>query len=195
MIRIISSPHRDIAPVRSFSARLILGGCQSKHRPDRLGLPEASRYIDGDTKGQCDHRSNAGDGHQAPAHVIVPDDGQQAAMQDAELLANDPPDNEQRFHQHGQIGKAFDKLPDTRLELHRPDHADLETEVAQAGAQIVLDGNGLRCSSLRWVSSTRSFWLRNVFTCTGRYSPARIICAMPRASLRSVLLICAFSTA
>jgi hypothetical protein len=24
------------------------------------------------------------------------------------------------------------------------------------------------CSSLRWVNSIRSFWLRNVFTCTGR---------------------------
>ncbi len=54
-------------------------------------------------------------------------------MQDAELLANDPPDNEQRFHQHGQIGEVLDKLPDTRLELDRPDHADLETEVAQGG--------------------------------------------------------------
>jgi hypothetical protein len=51
----------------------------------------------------------------------------------AELLANDPPDNEQRFHQHGQIGEVLDRLPDTRLELNRPDHADLETEVAQGG--------------------------------------------------------------
>jgi cold shock protein len=31
-----------------------------------------------------DHRADAGDCHQAPAHIIVPDDGQQAAMQDAE---------------------------------------------------------------------------------------------------------------
>jgi len=34
-------------------------------------------------------------------------------MQDAELLANDPPDNEQRFHQHGQLGKVLDELFDT----------------------------------------------------------------------------------
>src|SRR5262249_11084001 len=54
-------------------------------------------------------------------------------MQDAELLANDPPDNEERFHQHGQIGKVLDKLPDTRLVLDCPDRADLETEVAQGG--------------------------------------------------------------
>jgi hypothetical protein len=63
-------------------------------------------------------------------------------MQDAELLANYPPDNEQRFHQHGQIGKVLDKLPDTRLVLDRPDRADLETEVG--GMQVVLGGNDLR---------------------------------------------------
>ena len=86
----------------------------------------------------------AGDRHQAPAHVIVADDGQHAAMQDAELLANDLPDNEQRFHQHGQIGEARDKLPDTRLELDPPNHAHLKAEVAQGGTQVVLDGDGLR---------------------------------------------------
>ena len=85
----------------------------------------------GDAIGQRDHRADTGDRHQAPAHIIVADDSQQAAMQDAELLANNLPDNEQWFHQHGQIGKALDKLPNTRLELDRPDHADLETEVAQ----------------------------------------------------------------
>ena len=31
------------------------------------------------------------------------------------------------------------------------------------------------CNSLRWVSSIRSFWLRSVLTCTGRYTPTRII--------------------
>jgi len=78
--------------------------------------------------------------HQAAAHIIVPDDNQQAVMQDPELLANYPPDNEQRFHQHGQIGKVLDKLPNTHLVLDRADRADLETEVAQGGTQVVLDG-------------------------------------------------------
>ena len=41
----------------------------------------------------------------------------------------------------------------------------------------------------------RCFWLVKVFTCTGRYRPTRIICAMPRASLRSVLLRWADSAA
>jgi len=38
-------------------------------------------------------------------------------MQDAELLANCRPDNEQWLDQHCQIGKVRDKLPDARLEL------------------------------------------------------------------------------
>src|SRR5262249_45332856 len=130
-------PHHLISAPRYCTgsvvlARLILGGCESKHRPHRLGLPETGRRIDRDAIGERDNRSDTRDRHQAPAHIIVPDDGQQAAMQDAELLANDPPDNEQRSHQPGQIGKPLDKLPDTRLELHRPDHADLKTKVAQA---------------------------------------------------------------
>jgi hypothetical protein len=54
-------------------------------------------------------------------------------MQDVDLPANYPPDNEQRFHQHGQIGKVLDKFLDARLELHRPHHTHLKTELAQGG--------------------------------------------------------------
>src|SRR5215468_5211243 len=36
----------------------------------------------------------------------------------------------------------------------------------------------------------RCCWASSVFTCTGLNRPTRIICAIPRASLRSVLLIC-----
>jgi hypothetical protein len=45
-------------------------------------------------------------------------------------------------------------------------------------------------SSLRDVSSIRSSWLASVFTCTALYNPTRIICAIPRASLRSLLFTC-----
>jgi hypothetical protein len=41
-------------------------------------------------------------------------------VQDAELLAKRPPDDEQRLDQHGQVGAALDKLFDMPLELHRP---------------------------------------------------------------------------
>jgi hypothetical protein len=40
----------------------------------------------------------------------------------------------------------------------------------------------------RATSKSRSSWLAALLMCTGRNQPVRIICAMPRASLRSVLL-------
>jgi len=66
-----------------------------------------------------------------------------------------------------------DKLPDARLELDRPDHADLETEVAQGGTQVVLDGNGLGQSTGRALLSRlclrqsfmRDGHLMNYFNC------------------------------
>jgi hypothetical protein len=60
-------------------------------------VPEAGGYIDGGAISQRDYRAEPGDRHQAPAHLIFPDDGQQAAVQDTDLFAKHPPDNEQRF--------------------------------------------------------------------------------------------------
>ena len=39
-------------------------------------------------------------------------------------------------------------LSDAGLEPHRPNHPDLETEVAQSTAQVVIDGDGLRLQQL-----------------------------------------------
>src|SRR6516162_6319308 len=50
----------------------------------------------------------------------------------------------QWFHQPGQLGEALDQFLDAGLELHLPDHSDLEAEVTQSTAQVVLNGNGLR---------------------------------------------------
>src|ERR1035437_7706897 len=49
---------------------------------------EASGYVDRGSIGQRTHRATARAGHQAPAHLIIPDDGQQAAVLDDELLAS-----------------------------------------------------------------------------------------------------------
>jgi hypothetical protein len=76
------------------------GWRQSKYRPDRLGVPKASWYVDGGGIGQRYHGADTRYRHQAPAHVIVPHDGQQTAMQDADLLAKHSPDNQQRVHQN-----------------------------------------------------------------------------------------------
>src|SRR6185437_15734715 len=55
-------------------------------RPDRLGVSEACGHVDGGAVGQRHHRSDTRDRHQTPAHLIVSHDGQQTAMQVAELL-------------------------------------------------------------------------------------------------------------
>src|SRR5262249_5198319 len=38
-----------------------------------------------------------------------------------------------------QVGEVLNKLPDAGLKLHLPNHANLETEVAQSAAQVILD--------------------------------------------------------
>src|SRR5262245_8721562 len=92
---LVSAPRYPPAAVAL--ARVIPRGCQSKHRPDRLGVSEAGRYIDGCAIGQRYHGTDTRNRHQTPAHVIVPDDSQQAAMQDSDLFTKHPPDNEQRL--------------------------------------------------------------------------------------------------
>jgi hypothetical protein len=72
--------------------------------------------------------------HQSPTDFVVPDNRQQAAMQNPDLFAQHPPDNK----------RWFDQLLDPGLVLGRHDHADLETEVAQGGPQVILDSDGLR---------------------------------------------------
>jgi len=59
-------------------------------------------------RGQRHHWGDTGHRHQAPAYLIVPHDGQQAAVQDAELFAKHPPDDEQKFDECGQIGQVLD---------------------------------------------------------------------------------------
>ena len=90
-------------------------------------------------------------------------------MLDDELLAKYPPDDKQRFNRLSQVGQVLDQLLNAPLELHLPDHPDLEAEVAQSPAQVVLDGDSLRLQQLAVVSGILNFWLRNVFTC--RWSP------------------------
>jgi hypothetical protein len=113
------------------SRLLILRAGQPKHSTDEFGFTEASGHIDSSAIGQRNHRADTGDCHQAPAHLIVLDNGQQAAMQNSDLLAHKPADNKQRLDQFHKVGKALDELFDARLKLHRSYYTDLETEVAQ----------------------------------------------------------------
>ena len=129
-------------------ARLVLSAGQSKHRPNRLGLSEADGHVNCGPIGQRHSRADTGDRHQTPAHIIVSDDGQQAAVQYAKLRAKDLPDNEQRLDQLGHIGQVLDQPPDTRLELDRSHDPCLETEVSQRATEVIVEGNGLRLHKL-----------------------------------------------
>ena len=73
-------------------------------------------------------------------------------MQDAELLAKCPSNNEQRFDQRRQVGQVLDELPDASLEPHRTNHADLEAESCAE----------YRAGRCRWRSHTRrlTYWGR-----------------------------------
>src|SRR2546428_8957473 len=61
------------------------------------------------------------------------------AVKHAELLAQDPAGDQQRFDDRGQVRMVRDQLANSRLELDRAHHANLEAEIAQRATQIVLD--------------------------------------------------------
>ncbi|HEY1745805.1 MAG TPA: hypothetical protein VGG11_03435 [Xanthobacteraceae bacterium] len=95
MTRIISSPQRDILPLRSILPDGYFEHVSRNTAPIDLGFTEASRHVDSGTICQCHHRADTGSRYQAPAHFIIAHDGQQTTVQDDELLAKCPPDNKQ----------------------------------------------------------------------------------------------------
>jgi hypothetical protein len=82
--------------VVSFTG-LIPGARQPKHGTDGFRSAEASGHIDGSAIGQCDHRADTRDCHQAAAHLLIPHNRQQvqqAAVQPA------PPDQASKAGLH-----------------------------------------------------------------------------------------------
>src|SRR5258708_14522251 len=77
--------------------------------------------------------------HQPAADLIVAHDLKQLAVKHAELLAQDPAGDQQRFDDCGQVRMVRDQLTYSSLELDRAHHANLEAEIAQRATQIVLD--------------------------------------------------------
>src|SRR5436189_4515076 len=145
-----ASSHRHSAIFcRSNRPRLIDTWSTSAQTPPRLTwISEPGWHIDSSAIGQRHHGADTRGRHQAPAYLVLPDDSQQPAVQDDDLLAQRPPDDEQRLHQYRQVGDILDKLLDAGLEPHLANHSDLEAEVAQSTSQIVLDGNRLRLQKL-----------------------------------------------
>ena len=74
-------------------------------------------------------------------------------MQENDLFAECPPDDEQWFHQDRQVGYCLDKLQDAGLEPHRSDHAHLEAEVRLHSRKggVCCDGNeAMHLSEVDW---------------------------------------------
>ena len=94
---------------------------------------------------------------QAPAHLIIPDNGQQTAMQDDDLFAKRPPDNEHRLEQHRQVGEVFNKLPDRASNFTFPTMPTLRPKLRKVPRRSFSIAMAFDCSSLRCVSSIRSF--------------------------------------
>ena len=89
-------------------------------------------------------------------------------MQDTELLAKRPSNNEQRFDQRRQVGQVLDELSDAASNLTVPTIPTLRPKLRKVPRKSLSMAIAFDCSNLRWVSSIRSFLTTNVFTCTGR---------------------------
>ena len=95
----LALPPCDLGWVKPVPGRPPIGfeAAQPLCRCDLPGPPELGAVNPDAVHDQRHHRADTGHRHQAPAHVIVPDHGQQATVQNADLFAKRPPDNEQRF--------------------------------------------------------------------------------------------------
>jgi hypothetical protein len=63
-------------------------------------------------------------------------------VQLGELLAQLPPGLQQNLHEFAQIWQALYELPDALFEFGGADNANLEAEIAQQAADIVVYGDG-----------------------------------------------------
>src|SRR4051794_29543779 len=88
-----------------------------------------------------------------------------------------------------------DQRAHPRRELPFADLAHLEPEACRRPRKLSSTSRILACSCLRATSSARTCWAGADLQWTGRNQPIRSSCAMPRASLRSVLTIIAESAA
>jgi hypothetical protein len=73
------------------------------------------------------------------------------------VLAKYPPDDKQRFDQYSQVGQVLDEFLDPRLELRGPHMPTLRPKLRKVPRRSLSMAIAFDCSSLRWVSSIRSF--------------------------------------
>src|ERR1700730_988556 len=155
--------------------------------PNSLRVPEARWNVDRADKGQGYDRTHARDGHQPLTDFIVAREQENLAMQLGKPFTQDPARGEQRLHNIGQLRHSLDEVVDPLLETDNANDSDFQSKIAQQTTDIVPDRKSL---FLEYLSSgeERPSFLACKRTCTGWNKPTRIICAIPRASLRSLLL-------
>src|SRR3974390_1311006 len=139
----------------------MLARCEPKHRPDRPRVLEAGWYVDCSAEGQRHHGTNTGDCHQPSAHPIVTGKRQQMAVQNGELLAEYPSDDQHRLDHEDQIGIVPDQLLDPSLKLSRPTISlKRSTQISarihnNAGRVPHLSAKGQKRTSTVWISRVR----------------------------------------
>src|ERR1700720_960244 len=168
-------------------AGLIENRRQPEGWPNSLRVPEARWNVDRADKGQGYDRTHARDGHQPLTDFIVAREQENLAMQLGKLFTQDPARGEQRLH-------------NTRswIRCSKPTTPTIPTFSPKLRNKPRISFSIARAFSWSIFRAARSalrFWLASVLTRTGRNKPTRIICAIPRASLRSLLLTCALRNA
>src|SRR5438034_662667 len=99
---------------------------------------ESCWHVDSGAEGQCDHRADAGNGHETARECIITCKPDQQIIQAAELLAKNPTCIEQRIGDDMQIALA-EQFADSRFELACCDLAEMVAEVADETPDLVLD--------------------------------------------------------
>src|SRR3984893_6563787 len=159
-----------------------------------LRVPEARWNVDRADKGQGYDRPHARDGHQPLTDFIVAREQENLAS-----LANFPRKT-RRAASKGSIISANSGTPSTRswIRCSKPTTPTIPTFSPKLRNKPRISFSIARAFSWSIFRAARSalrFWLASVLTCTGWNKPTRIICANPRASLRSLLLTCALRNA
>src|SRR3984893_6382392 len=163
--------------------------------PNSLRVPEARWNVDRADKGQGYDRTHARDGHQPLTDFIVAREQENLAMQLGKLFTQDPARGEQRLHNIGSLRHSLDEVVDPLLETDNANDSDFSPKLRNKPRISFSIARAFSWSIFRAARSALRFWLASVLTCTGWNKPTRIICAIPRASLRSLLLTCALRNA
>lgn len=118
-----------------------IGSIASDQGSGRLGVLKALRNVD-----RRRHRPARSRGRIVgigEPDLVVAGKGQDLAVEGDKLLAQLLTRIQQRLDHRRQIGHVFDEFADACYELDGADKTDLEAEVAQQPANVVLNGNGL----------------------------------------------------